>query len=89
MIESIQHNILKNYFAYLQLFGYLSPDRVRQIVFSVLLLDCIPFFAELYTGDFVQDINKIMKRLNCCNCLIPYDNFYDIPKHSFYVYDKK
>lgn len=69
-IEAVQKDIIDNYYNRLKSYGYLNVGRTMQTLFSVLLLDTVGMFAEFIDSAYKQDIDKIMRRLDCCGCAL-------------------
>lgn len=73
-LQTVQKDILDHYFATLQREGYMNMRKVNQVVFSVLLLDAISMFNDYITGEFKHDVDVMMRKLDCCNCSISWNN---------------
>lgn len=78
-IEAVQKKILDNYFSYLQNHGYISPWKVQRVAFAVMLLDSINTFSTFIDDSFKHDVDKVMRKLNCCDCQISWNELV-IPK---------
>lgn len=72
-VEAVQKDIMNNYYTHLKQFGYMSPEKIKQVVFAILLLDAVSTFYEHVTGEFQWDVNRIMHHLDCCSCTITWD----------------
>lgn len=82
-ISHVQKNILDTYFAKLQRYGYVGSKELKQVVFSVLLLDAVSIFRNYLTSSFKKDIDRIMRRLDCCNCAVSWSEL--IVSNPFYI----
>lgn len=73
-VEAVQKNIIDNYFNQLKTFGYLNDKKLFQVLFSVLLLESVIMFGDFLTSDFKRDVDRIMRKLECCNCSISWSS---------------
>ena len=69
----IQADILNNYFSYIASTGYMDDARTSQLLTGVLLLDTIEFFADYIDKDYIEKIEKYLRKSRCCNCAIRFD----------------
>lgn len=69
----IQADILNNYFNYIASTGYMDDARTSQLLTGVLLLDTIEFFADYIDKDYIEKIEKYLRKSRCCNCAIRLD----------------
>lgn len=72
-ICNIQLDTLDSYFEYLEFNGYLKDSEVNKIVTAVLLVDTLEYFKDFLTKDFVDNVNRILKELDCCSCFVTFD----------------
>lgn len=98
-IQAVQKEIIDNYYTRLKRDGYMSFPKVGQTLFSVLLLDTVSMFGEFITSSFKQDVDRIMRRLDCCGCSLVWSKqnasqpFYiigewtsaEVPKHTHII----
>lgn len=68
--STVQKTLIDNYYCYLQEYGYLAPPATTQVLFATLLLDTFDFFKEYITVEYQLDVCNIMRKLDCCNCVI-------------------
>ena len=73
-IEHVQKTIIDNYFKQLRNLGYLDIKKTNQILFSLLLLDSVLMFSDYITNDFKHDVDRIMRKLECCSCAISWSS---------------
>lgn len=81
----IQKEAIDRYFTHLSQFGYMDDVKTLQTVFSVLLIDSIKFFNEYITPEFTFDVERILKKMECCVCTIDYNDFSKLPLHPYYT----
>lgn len=85
-VNLVQKEIVDRYFNHLRQFGYMDSKKVSQVMLAVLLIDTLGDFGSFITEDFKQDIDRIMRNLNCCNCAIPWDNIEATTTKPFHIF---
>lgn len=65
--------IVDNYFETLGVYGYIKDIQTYQAIAALLLLDTVDSFKEYITKEFIETVNKVLRRLECCNCLVEFN----------------
>lgn len=73
-LQNVQFDTLNTYFNTLVSTGYLNDKIVAQIVTAVLLIDTLWLFEDYIDDSYKTQVERILKRLKCCNCSIDWDS---------------
>ena len=68
--STAQKAIIDSYFSHLQNVGYLNNKSTSQVLLTILLLDTFNTFKEFITNEYIMDVSVILKKFDCCNCII-------------------